>query len=81
MQNQDKRSVYVLRLITVLAFFCILCFPMAMLLLDGPDQTPVENEAVTELMRLNYAPERTGKGSAAIITSVVMQRTILCTLF
>ncbi len=53
----NKRSTnvsYVIRLTVILAFFAVLIYPVALMVLDGPDMTEMESEATTELKELSW---------------------------
>ena len=53
MNRKNKTVTFVLQLIIILLFFTMLCFPLTLMALDGPDNTEIESEAATELLPLN----------------------------
>jgi hypothetical protein len=53
MEKKTPALTYVMQLIIILLFLAILCFPVTLMALDGPDQNAAENEAATELVPLN----------------------------
>ena len=54
MEKKTSNITYAIRLAFILVFFAVLCFPLALMALDGPDQTPLESEAATELEELTF---------------------------
>ena len=54
MNKNSSNVTYVLRLTIILLFFAVLCFPLALMAIDGPDQTAVQSEAAAELKPLNW---------------------------
>ena len=60
MNRKNKTVTFVLQLIIVLLFFTMLCFPLTLMALDGPDNTEIESEAATELLPLNLRNYVTG---------------------
>ena len=65
MEKQSKKLTFVLQLVVILLFMAILCFPMAMMLIDGPDETEVESEAATNLVDFTYESYFTGEFHSA----------------
>ena len=59
---------YLMQLTIILVFLAILCFPLALMALDGPDQTAVESEASAELVELNAENYFSGKFHSAFET-------------
>ncbi|MBQ7337281.1 MAG: hypothetical protein IJW40_02380 [Clostridia bacterium] len=53
MEKKASTVTYVIQLVIILIFFAILCFPLTLMALDGPDETEVESEAATELVPLS----------------------------
>ena len=47
--NKSSNVNYVIRLTVILAFFAMLLFPIALMLIDGPDDTAMESEAAVNL--------------------------------
>lgn len=60
MNRKNKTVTFVLQLVIVLLFFTMLCFPLTLMALDGPDNTEIESEAATELLPLNLRNYVTG---------------------
>ena len=54
MEKKTSNITYVIRLTFILVFFAVLCFPLALMALDGPDQTALESEAATEIEELTF---------------------------
>ena len=44
MEKKASTVTYVIQLVIILIFFAILCFPLTLMALDGPDETEVESE-------------------------------------
>ena len=65
MNQRSKTVTYIMQLAVILIFIGILCFPMALMALDGPDDAEVESEAATELVPLNLKNYVTGKFHSA----------------
>ena len=53
MEKKTSTVTYVIQLTVILVFFAILCFPLSLMVVDGPDETQVESEAATELVPLS----------------------------
>ncbi|MBQ7337280.1 MAG: hypothetical protein IJW40_02375 [Clostridia bacterium] len=53
MEKKATTVTYVIQTTIILLFFAILCFPLTLMALDGPDETAVESEAAAELVPLS----------------------------
>ncbi len=58
---KQGKVTYVIQLAIILVFLGVLCFPLTMMIIDGPDETQVESEAATELVALDYESYFTGE--------------------
>ena len=65
MEKKVSLTTYLMQLTIILLFFAILCFPLALMALDGPDETAVESEAATELEPLSVDSYFSGKFHSA----------------
>ena len=61
MEKKTSNVTYVIRLTFILVFFAVLCFPLALMALDGPDQTALESEAATEVEELSFETWKEGQ--------------------
>ena len=60
MTSKSPNATFVVQLTIILLFFAILCFPLTLMAIDGPDEAEVESEAATELLPLNLYNYVTG---------------------
>lgn len=47
--NQPSNASFMIKLTVILVFFAMLCFPIALMAIDGADETQMESEAVVNL--------------------------------
>jgi hypothetical protein len=68
MEKKVSLATYLMQLTIILLFLAILCFPLALMALDGPDLTEAESEASAELVPLNADNYFSGKFHSAFET-------------